>query len=219
MSATVSPAARGPALPHGAARRLTGGALLGVLGIVYGDIGTSPLYALKASLTQFKDVGIHETEILGILSLIFWSLILIVTVKYVLLVMRADNNGEGGILALMALAQRGTVGVRMRNALGLIGIGGACLFFGDGAITPAISVLSAVEGLSVVSPTFQRFVLPLSIIIIVALFAVQIRGTHTIGRLFGPVMAVWFLVLAVMGVYQIALYPGILRAVSPHYAV
>jgi KUP system potassium uptake protein len=215
MSATTS----SNALAHGTTRPLTTGALLAVLGIVYGDIGTSPLYALKASLTHFGTVGIHEAEILGVLSLIFWSLILIVTVKYVLLVMRADNNGEGGILALMALAQRGTTSPRMRNALGLIGIGGACLFFGDGAITPAISVLSAVEGLSVVSPAFQRFVLPLSVVIIVALFAVQVRGTHTIGRLFGPVMAVWFVVLAIMGLHQIALNPYILRAMSPHYAV
>jgi len=213
----VSAAAGEAALPHGAVRPLTGGALLAVLGIVYGDIGTSPLYALKASLTHFSGVGIREGEILGVLSLIFWSLILIVTIKYVLLVMRADNNGEGGILALMALAQRGTTGARMRNVLGLIGIAGACLFFGDGAITPAISVLSAVEGLAVVSPAFQRFVLPLSVIIIVALFAVQVRGTHSIGRLFGPVMAVWFVVLAIMGLHQIALNPGILRALSPHY--
>jgi KUP system potassium uptake protein len=215
MSATAGSAA----LAHGSTRPLTTGALLAVLGIVYGDIGTSPLYALKASLTHFSGVGIREVEILGTLSLIFWALILTVTVKYVLLVMRADNNGEGGILALMALAQRGTTSPRMRTALGLIGIGGACLFFGDGAITPAISVLSAVEGLSVVSPAFQRFVLPLSILVIVGLFAVQVHGTHTIGRLFGPIMAVWFLVLALMGVYQIALSPGILRAVSPHYAV
>ncbi len=206
-------------LPHTAVRPLRAGALLAVLGIVYGDIGTSPLYALKASLTHFSEPGIGRVEILGVLSLIFWSLFLIVTIKYVALVMRADNNGEGGILALMALAQRHTVSPRMRTALGLIGIGGACLFFGDGAITPAISVLSAVEGLEVVSPTFTRFVLPLSVVIILALFAVQVRGTHSIGRLFGPVMAIWFLVIAVMGLVQIARNPAILEALSPVFAV
>ncbi len=206
-------------LPHTAVRPLRAGALLAVLGIVYGDIGTSPLYALKASLTHFTEPGIGRVEIFGVLSLIFWSLFLIVTIKYVALVMRADNNGEGGILALMALAQRHTVNPRMRTALGLIGIGGACLFFGDGAITPAISVLSAVEGLEVVSPTFTRFVLPLSVVIILALFAVQVRGTHTIGRLFGPVMAVWFLTIAAMGLVQIARNPAILEALSPVFAV
>ena len=207
-------------LPQAAAvRPLRAGALLAVLGIVYGDIGTSPLYALKASLTHFTGPGIGQVEIFGVLSLIFWALFLIVTIKYVALVMRADNNGEGGILALMALAQRQTVSPRMRTTLGLIGIGGACLFFGDGAITPAISVLSAVEGLEIVSPTFTRFVLPLSVIIILALFAVQVRGTHTIGRLFGPVMAAWFLSIAAMGLVQIARNPAILQALSPVYAV
>ncbi len=206
-------------LPSVARRPLRAAALLAVLGVVYGDIGTSPLYALKASLVHFSGVGVTRPEILGVLSLIFWALILIVTVKYVFLVMRADNHGEGGILALMALAQRGTTGTVMRAALGLIGVGGACLFFGDGAITPAISVLSAVEGLQVVSPAFKSVVLPLSIVIIVALFAVQVRGTASIGRAFGPVMAVWFVVLAAMGLFQIARNPDVLMAVSPHYAV
>ncbi len=206
------------ALPGVARRPLRAAALLAVLGVVYGDIGTSPLYALKASLVHFSGVGVTRVEILGVLSLIFWSLILIVTVKYVLLVMRADNHGEGGILALMALAQRGTAGTAMRTALGLIGVGGACLFFGDGVITPAISVLSAIEGLDVVSPAFKSLVLPLSIAVIVALFAVQVRGTASIGRAFGPVMAAWFAVLAAMGLFQIARNPDVLMAVSPHYA-
>ena len=203
------------------ARPLRAAAVLGVLGIVYGDIGTSPLYALKASLQHFADpaAGLGPLEILGVLSLIFWSLVLIVTVKYVLLVMRADNHGEGGILALMALAQRGTSDPRLRAMLGLVGVGGACLFFGDGVITPAISVLSAVEGLQIVSPQFTRFVLPISIIIIVGLFAVQVRGTGSIGRLFGPVMAVWFLSLAAMGIVQIAAHPNVLQALSPHHAI
>jgi KUP system potassium uptake protein len=206
------------AIPGVATRPLRAAAILGVLGIVYGDIGTSPLYALKASLIHFHAVGIGQIEILGVLSLMFWALILVVTIKYVLLIMRADNNGEGGILALMALAQRGTVGTTMRAILGLIGIGGACLFFGDGTITPAISVLSAVEGLAVVSPTFKHLVLPLSVIVILGLFAVQVRGTHAIGRLFGPIMAVWFLVLAALGLFQIFRNPGVLMAMSPYYA-
>ncbi len=138
------------------------GATMAVLGVVYGDIGTSPLYAFKASLQMFGDIAIRPLEIMGILSMIFWSLILIVSVKYVALVMRADNRGEGGILALMALAQRVSVGARTRNALALVGIAGACLFFGDGVITPAISVLSAVEGLEVSAPGLQQYVLPIS---------------------------------------------------------
>ncbi len=207
------------ALPGVAHRPLRAAALLAVLGVVYGDIGTSPLYALKASLVHFSGVGITRIEILGVLSLIFWSLILIVTVKYVLLVMRADNHGEGGILALMALAQRGTAGTAMRAALGLVGVGGACLFFGDGVITPAISVLSAIEGLDVVSSAFKSLVLPLSVVVIVALFAVQIRGTASIGRAFGPVMAVWFMALAAMGLFQMARNPDVLMAVSPVYAM
>ena len=198
---------------------LRAAAIIGVLGIVYGDIGTSPLYALKASLTHFTGVGVSRPEILGVLSLIFWSLILTVTVKYVALVMRADNNGEGGILALMAVAQRGCTNPRTRQILGLVGIGGACLFFGDGVITPAISVLSAVEGLEIVSPEFKRFVLPISLVVIVGLFAVQARGTATIGRLFGPVMAVWFLTIAALGLMQVVGKPDVLWALLPHHAV
>ena len=183
---------------------LRAAALLGVLGVVYGDIGTSPLYALRASLDHFNGYGgVAEGEVLGVLSLVFWALVLIVTVKYVALVMRADNRGEGGILALMALAQRVTRGARMRTVLGLIGIGGASLFFGDGVITPAISVLSAVEGLEVVSPTFKALVLPLSVAVIFVLFAVQARGTHAVGRLFGPVMAVWFVAIGGLGLAEV----------------
>ncbi len=135
--------------------------LLGVLGVVYGDIGTSPLYAFKASLEHFSRTGIREPEVLGILSLIFWALVLIVTCKYVLLVMRADNHGEGGILALMAMAQRVASGPKVRAGLVLAGVAGACLFFGDGVITPAISVLSAVEGLEIAAPSLAEFVLPI----------------------------------------------------------
>ena len=193
--------------------------LLGVLGVVYGDIGTSPLYAFKTSLEHFESRGFDPFEVLGILSLIFWSLVLIVTVKYVLLVMRADNRGEGGILALMALAQRLAGGPRARAALALVGIVGACLFFGDGVITPAISVLSAVEGLEIAAPPLKEFVLPISVAVIAVLFAVQYRGTGSVGRVFGPVMALWFAVIGVLGLIEIAHHPHVLLALSPSYAV
>ena len=192
-------------------------ALLAVLGVVYGDIGTSPLYAFKASLDHFAASGIGTAEVLGILSLIFWSLILIVTIKYVILVMSADNKGEGGILALMALAQRAATDGRGRAALAMIGIVGACLFFGDGIITPAVSVLSAVEGIEVSAPDLQTFVVPISCAIIIVLFAVQSRGTGSVGRVFGPVMALWFLAIAVLGARQIVDHPRVLWALSPHY--
>ena len=195
------------------------GVLLAVLGVVYGDIGTSPLYAFKSSLILFRGIRVSDVEIMGILSLIFWALILIVTVKYVLLVMRADNRGEGGILALMALAQRVCVSPWMRGTVALVGIAGACLFFGDGVITPAISVLSAVEGLEVSSPDFKDFVLPISVVVIVALFAVQSRGTGSVGRVFGPIMAAWFVVIGVLGAAQIAVHPYVLLAVFPWYAL
>ena len=193
--------------------------LLAVLGVVYGDIGTSPLYAFKASLQVFEDVALTNTEILGILSLIFWSLVLIVTVKYVNLVMRADNRGEGGILALMALAQRVSVGSGIRNALALVGIAGACLFFGDGIITPAISVLSAVEGLEVSAPDLKDVVIPISVAVILVLFAMQYRGTGSVGRIFGPVMAAWFVVIGLLGLIEIIGHPFVLVAISPSYAI
>ena len=194
-------------------------ALVTVVGVVYGDIGTSPLYALKASLRVFSGVPISQTEILGILSLFFWSLIMIVTVKYVTLIMRADNQGEGGILALTVLSQRVSANPATHAALGLVGIVGVCLFFGDGVITPAISVLSAVEGLEVAAPSLKDYVLPGSIVVIFGLFAVQYRGTHSVGRIFGPVMATWFLLLAILGIGQIIHGPEVLLALSPWYAV
>ncbi len=193
--------------------------LLAVLGIVYGDIGTSPLYAFKTSIGLLPKGPLSTFEVLGVLSLIFWSLFLVVTVKYVLLVMRADNGGEGGILALMALAQRVTRGPRARQVLGLIGIGGACLFFGDGCITPAISVLSAVEGLEVSLPQAKEFVIPASIVIIVLLFAVQRFGTSGIGRVFGPIMVVWFATIGVLGGIEIVHHPAILQGMLPSYAI
>ncbi len=173
--------------------------MLGVLGVVYGDIGTSPLYALRAALLHFSDDGLERWEILGILSLIIWSLILTVTVKYVVFVLRADNRGEGGILALMALAQRNVESPRAKWAVALIGIVGACLFFGDGIITPAISVLSAVEGLKVVDDAFEKAVIPIAVVILVGLFLAQFRGTGSMGKVFGPICAVWFVVLGAAG--------------------
>ena len=202
--------------PGSAKARL--GILLGVLGVVYGDIGTSPLYALKATLDHVKHDGLDDSDVLGILSLIFWSLLLVVTFKYVLLIMRADNRGEGGILAIMALAQRGVQNPRMRRVLAIVGIIGACLFFGDGVITPAISVLSAVEGLQTVDPRLARVVMPISIVVILGLFLIQWRGTGSMGRLFGPVMVVWFGVLAVLGIVEIVANPSVLLALSPTYA-
>nr|WP_294526974.1 potassium transporter Kup [uncultured Rhodopila sp.] len=191
---------------------------MAVLGIVYGDIGTSPLYAFKASLQLFDPTQTTAVEIFGVLSLIFWSLIIIVTIKYVFLVMRADNRGEGGILALMALAQRVSVGAATKSGLALVGIAGACLFFGDGVITPAISVLSAVEGLEVSAPQLKLYVLPISVAVIVALFAAQYQGTGRVGRVFGPIMVVWFLVIGLAGLLEIIQYPLVLKAVSPSYA-
>ncbi len=193
--------------------------LLGVLGVVYGDIGTSPLYAFRASLQHFASDGVTPLEVLGILSLMFWSLVLIVPVKYVLLVMRADNRGEGGVLSLMVLAQRVSVGATMRRAIALVGIAGACLFFGDGTITPAISVLSAVEGLEVATPELQQVVLPSAAAIIVGLFVIQSRGTQSVGRLFGPVMALWFAAIGVLGLLEVLRNPYVLLAASPSYAV
>ena len=200
-------------------RQLSPALLLGVLGVVYGDIGTSPLYALRASLLHFAADGLEDWEILGVLSLIFWSLVLVVTVKYVLLVLRADNRGEGGILALMALAMRVARGERGKAAVMMIGIAGASLFFGDGIITPAISVLSAVEGLKIISPAFTQAVIPISLGVLLALFLVQYKGTHTIGRIFGPVTALWFLSLGVLGLIEIVVQPQVLLALSPHYAI
>ena len=201
------------------AKKPTFGMLMGVLGVVYGDIGTSPLYAFKASLLLFDSKHTTSTEIMGVLSLIFWALIIIVTLKYVFLMMRADNRGEGGILALMALAQRVVVGSGAKSAIALVGITGACLFFGDGVITPAISVLSAVEGLEVSAPELQPYVVPISVAIILVLFAMQYHGTGRVGRVFGPVMVVWFGVLGLTGLIEVLRHPFVLLAVSPTFAI
>ncbi len=197
-------------------RSVTAGSLLAVLGVVYGDIGTSPLYALKSTI-QIIGTRVTAGEVLGIESLIFWSLILVVTVKYVTLIMRADNRGEGGILSLSALAQRVATG-RLRAVLGFVGIVGACLFFGDGTITPAISVLSAVEGLEVSVPGTSGIVLPIAVVVILVLFGLQWRGTGNVGRIFGPVMLVWFLAIGVFGAIEVSRAPFVLRALLPSHA-
>ncbi|WP_408906164.1 potassium transporter Kup [Roseomonas mucosa] len=208
-----------PTTSSSESRPLSVGLVVGVLGVVFGDIGTSPLYALRAALVHFASDGLERWEILGVLSLIVWSIIIVVTVKYVLIVLRADNRGEGGILALMALAQRAVGTERGRHIVALIGIAGACLFFGDGIITPAISVLSAVEGLKVISPTFGEIVVPVSLAVLIGLFLVQYRGTHAMGRIFGPVMVLWFGLIGLLGLVEILREPGVLVALSPHHAI
>jgi KUP system potassium uptake protein len=192
---------------------------LGSLGVVFGDIGTSPLYAFRiATATALGEDGLPDrATILGVLSMILWALFLIVSVKYVVILMRADNNGEGGTLSLMALAQRGT---RSRSVVVLfLGMLGAALFYADATITPAISVLSAVEGLTVIAPAFQPAVLPVTLVILVALFAFQKSGTARVSTFFGPITAAWFLVLTVSGLYGLSRDPTVLAAVSPHYAI
>jgi KUP system potassium uptake protein len=192
---------------------------LGAIGVVYGDIGTSVLYALKEVFGS-GHVPFTPDNIYGILSIFFWTLTTIVSVKYVTLVLRADNHGEGGLVAMLALASQSVKDKpRLRKVLLMVGIFGTCLFYGDGVITPAISVLSAVEGLEVISPAFKKAVIPLTLIILFCLFAVQKRGTAGIGKFFGPITLVWFVAIAVLGLYHIASHPEILWAVSPHYAV
>jgi KUP system potassium uptake protein len=194
-------------------------ALVGVLGVVYGDIGTSPLYAFQASIGYFQKSGLQYDDIFGVLSLIFWALIVTVTLKYVTFVMRADNNGEGGILALMALAMRVAKSDSTRATLGIVGIIGAGLFFGDGMITPAISVLSAVAGLEVVDSGLGPLVVPISLAVIIVLFIAQSRGTGLIGQFFGPVMTIWFITIGIMGGVQIFHHPFVLKALIPTYGV
>ena len=194
--------------------------VVGAIGVVFGDIGTSPLYTLRQCFTGAHHLALTPGNVLGILSIIFWSLLIIVTLKYVTLIMRADNRGEGGILALTALVSRGIE----RNASlrwWLIGFGifGAAMFYGDGMITPAISVLGAVEGLEIITPQLHPFIVPVALVVVVALFAIQKHGTARVGTLFGPVMCAWFVVLAVLGLKQIALDPSVLAAVSPVYAI
>jgi KUP system potassium uptake protein len=190
---------------------------LAALGVVFGDIGTSPLYAMRVAFGGGA-LPLAEPAVLGILSLIFWSLVLVVSLKYVLLMMNADNRGEGGILAISSLLSR-RVDARRRRLVVILSIAGAALFYGDGMITPAISVLSAVEGLHVATPIFEPFVVPLTLAILAGLFLLQRRGTARVGVLFGPVILLWFATLAALGIAQVAQGPWILRALNPAYAV
>ncbi len=190
--------------------------MIGALGVVYGDIGTSPLYTMKVALTGAGQPD--EGHILGVLSILFWMLVVVVSLKYVTCILRADNRGEGGTLALMELAGRGR-SAKVRWRLMILGLIGASLFYGDSMITPAISVLSAVEGIGVVSHTLDPWVVPVSVIVLVALFMVQARGTGTVGRLFGPVMLLWFLTLGVLGGWRILQLPHVLQAVNPLWAL
>ena len=192
--------------------------VLAALGVVFGDIGTSPLYALRSALTQTPSVEPVPGDILGVLSLITWALILVVTLKYVVVLLRADNRGEGGILALMALAQRALPEGRLKRWAALAGIFGASLFFGECTITPAISVLSAIEGLAVVDEAFEQAVVPLAVVVLAALFAIQRRGTGQVGAVFGPITLIWFATIGTLGAVEIAVRPDILFALSPHHA-
>ena len=206
--------------PARSGRYLAGLSLL-ALGVVYGDIGTSPLYAMREAFHGPHGIPVTSGNIMGVLSLIFWSLVLIVTIKYHLVIIRADNKGEGGILALMALVQGSRVarGLSPRRTIVVLGIFGTALMYGDGVITPAISVLSAVEGLQIAAPALAHWVIPLTLLILVGLFFFQNRGTAQVGAVFGPVMLVWFATLATLGVAWIIREPSVLGAVLPHHAV
>lgn len=192
---------------------------MGAIGVVYGDIGTSVLYSVKEVFGSGY-VPFTPDNVYGVLSVLFWTLTVIVSLKYVVLVLRADNNGEGGLVAMLALASQTVKDKpRLSSTLFLVGMFGTSLFYGDGVITPAISVLSAVEGLEVISPHFTKAVIPLTLVILFLLFFVQKRGTAGIGKFFGPVTVTWFACIALLGVHQIMGHPEILAALSPHYAV
>ena len=190
---------------------------LAALGVVYGDIGTSPLYAFRECFAPEHHLAVTPGNVFGILSLVFWSLIIVISVKYLLFVMRADNRGEGGILALMSLVRPRRS--KRRGALLGLALFGAALLYGDGMITPAITVLSAMEGLEVATPFFQPYIVVLTVLVLIGLFWVQKHGTARIGAMFGPVMLIWFSVLAVMGLWQISHEPRVLLAVLPTHAV
>lgn len=191
--------------------------VLGSIGVVYGDIGTSPLYAFREALRPFSHDGVHENEVIGLISLMIWTLTIIVTLKYVLFLLRADNDGEGGTLSLLALLMKKAKG--NTAILFLAGLTGAALFIGDAMITPALSVLSAVEGLKLVTPTLSDYVLPISVTILAALFLVQSRGTAAVSKFFGPITLVWFIAMALGGIAHISDDLSILNALNPLYAL
>jgi KUP system potassium uptake protein len=195
---------------------------IAALGVVYGDIGTSPLYAVKECFVGHHAAALTPENVIGVISLIFWSLAVVVVIKYLTFVMQADHNGEGGILALLALATKGrppATRTTWFSVLALTGLFGAALLYGDGVITPAISVLSAVEGLSVATTVFDPYIVPITVVILVGLFAVQKRGTGRIGKVFGSVMVLWFLSIGAMGLAWVIRAPGILAACNPVHAV
>jgi KUP system potassium uptake protein len=194
------------------------GLIVSAIGVVYGDIGTSPLYALKETFSGHHPIPVTPDTVFGVLSLVFWTVMLLVTVKYVVIIMRADNHGEGGSLALLALVTELTKGNRVAYPLMLLGVIAAALFYGDSMITPAISVLSAVEGLEVITPDLKPYVVPITAVVLTGLFFIQSRGTGLVGRLFGPVMCAWFVVLAILGAANIAAAPQVLEAISPTFA-
>src|SRR5215813_11868927 len=192
---------------------------IGSIGVVYGDIGTSPLYAFREAISAATGSGnpANESVVLGILSLIIWALVLVVTAKYVLILLRADNKGEGGTLALMALASHALM--RRGGTIVLLGIISGALFYGDAIITPALSVLSAIEGLKIVTPAFDAYVVPLTVLVLVSLFAVQSRGTASVAAFFGPIMMLWFVAIAVGGFWQVGQNVRVLLAFNPWYGV
>src|SRR5512141_370713 len=214
---TARPHARSPAAPP---RARLGFLTLAALGVVYGDIGTSPLYAFREAFTGPHALAPNETNVLATLSALFWAVTLIISAKYVAIVLRFDNDGEGGVLSLMALAHRAAERVgRGVRYVAIAGVIAAALFYGDAVITPAISVLSAIEGLSVVTPRFEHLVVPITCLILIGLFMIQRRGTGQVGALFGPVMVIWFATLAALGAISITQTPGVLRAIDPSYAL
>ena len=217
MNAVTAASGHPPLTHHG---RATAALVVGAIGVVFGDIGTSPLYALKTAFSPEHGIPLGADTVMGILSLIVWSMVWVITIKYLFVMMRADNNGEGGILALMALALRSTKGRNtMRWAVISIGIFGAAMFYGDSMITPAISVLSAVEGLEVATPLFSKFVVPITLGVIAGLFMIQSHGTGKVGAFFGPVTMMWFVAIAASGLVQIIANPSVLGALKPGYAV
>jgi KUP system potassium uptake protein len=218
---SAQPGSVGHGVAHGAPARNSVGVLtLAALGVVFGDIGTSPLYAFKEAFAGPHALALSETNVLGVLSLLFWALMLIVSLKYVVLVLRFDNRGEGGVLALLAYATRLTRDrPHAQAAVAMIAIFAASLFYGDAVITPAISVLSAVEGISVATPALDRWIVPVTVAVLVGLFAIQRRGTGDVGRLFGPVTVVWFASLLLLGVASIAQTPSVVAALDPRFAV
>jgi KUP system potassium uptake protein len=193
--------------------------MLAALGVVFGDIGTSPLYTLKECFGHSYGIAPTQENILGILSLVFWAILSVVSIKYVIFIMRADNKGEGGIMALMSLvSKRAKVSGSAQYGFMILGLIGASLFYGDGIITPAISVLSAVEGLEVLKPELHESIIPISLAVLVLLFVNQKHGTHKVGQLFGPIMVVWFMILAIFGIRSLLITPMVLNAVNPVYA-